>query len=90
MRRDSIASPRLTTILLGLFAALALAITATGLAGVLAFSVSQRTHEIGIRMALGAERGRVAVVLLAVASAACFIPARRATTIDPMVALRGQ
>jgi putative ABC transport system permease protein len=120
-----------------MFAGLALVITATGIAGVMALSVSQRTHELGIRMALGASQGRVlgmvirqgmfmvgiglalgiagalllsqvmgallysveptdpltffamSFVLLAVAVLACFVPARRVTTIDPMIALRG-
>jgi predicted permease len=138
LRGESLASPRLTTTLLGIFAVLALIITATGLAGVIAFTVSQRTREIGIRMALGAERGSVlrmilrqglvmvgvglaigvgaalalsrlmdgllygvqpsdpltfvivALVLLGVAVAACTLPARRATTIDPLTALRSE
>jgi putative ABC transport system permease protein len=138
IRSDSLSSPRLTTVLLGAFAFLALAISAAGLYGVLAYSVSQRTREIGIRMALGAERGRVmrmllgqgltsvglglglgllgalgltqlvsgllfgveptdplcfvgsAMVLVGVGILACLVPARRATTIQPTLALRAE
>jgi putative ABC transport system permease protein len=64
LQEESVASPRITTMLLGIFAGLALVISATGIAGVMALSVSQRAHELGIRMALGQSRTSIIQMLL--------------------------
>ena len=132
----SVAEPRFYAILLGIFAAIALLLATVGIYGVLAYSVEQRRKEIGLRMALGAQRGQIlglvvsqgmilavigivvglcgafgltrylesmlygltaldpmtfvgmTLVLIMTATVACYLPARRATRVDPMETLR--
>jgi putative ABC transport system permease protein len=138
LMQNAVARQRLSTVILFVFAVVAIVLAAVGLYGVVAHNVTERTREIGVRMALGAERAQVlrlfvvhgvttaaagtiaglagamllsrwletllfrvkpsdpptlaavAVLLLAVTAVACYIPARRAARVDPLVALRAE
>jgi putative ABC transport system permease protein len=135
---DSVAERRVTMLMLGIFAAAALVLAAVGIYGVIAYSVTERTQEIGIRMALGAPRSHVlrmvvgqamllaligivigaglalamtrlmegllfevtpadpltfvtvSAALAGVAALASYVPGRRATRVDPVIALRAE
>jgi putative ABC transport system permease protein len=135
---ESVAQPRLYMLLLALFAVLAIVLSATGIYGVMSYIVSQQTHEIGVRLALGARPNvvlkmvvrqgmfvvligivvgllisaaltrtlsamlygvsatdfatfaEVLLLLVGVAFLACYLPARRATKVDPLIALRNE